>query len=50
MNVYYILLLTQNVKGLSKGYIPSGLTEEQWRDIKIKERNDKSKNYEQRYG
>lgn len=45
MNVYYILLLTQNVKGLNKGYIPSGLTEKQWKEIK--EQNSKPKNYAQ---
>ena len=47
MNVYYILLLTKNIQGLNKGYIPSGLTEKQWKEIKIKEKNSKPKNYAQ---
>tara|TARA_Y100000389_G_C17446368_1_gene511869 strand:+ start:1535 stop:1903 length:369 start_codon:yes stop_codon:yes gene_type:complete len=47
MNVYYILFLTQNIEGLKKGYIPSGLTEKQWSEIKIKEQNSKPKNYAQ---
>jgi hypothetical protein len=47
MNRYYILLLIQNIEGLQKGYIPSGLTEKQWREIKIKEQNSKPKNFAQ---
>ena len=42
-----MLLLTKNVECLNKGYIPSGLTEKQWREIKIKEQNNKPKNYAQ---
>ena len=47
MNRCYIILLMQNIQALNKGYIPSGLTEKQWREIKIKEQNSKPKNYAQ---
>ena len=47
MNRCYIILLKQNIQALNKGYIPSGLTEKQWREIKIKEQNSKPKNYAQ---
>ena len=45
MSLYYILLLSQNIQALNKGYIPSGMTEKQWREIKVKEQNSKPKNY-----
>jgi len=47
MNPYYILLLIQNVKGLKKSYVPSGMTKNEWDQLKIKEQNSKPKNYAQ---
>ena len=45
MNPCYILLLTKGIEGLNKGYIPSGMSEKEWKQLKIKEQNSKPKNY-----
>tara|TARA_B100000902_G_C27071475_1_gene794252 strand:- start:405 stop:776 length:372 start_codon:yes stop_codon:yes gene_type:complete len=47
MNPCYILLLTKGIEGLSKGYVPSGMSEKEWKQLKVKEQNSKPKNYAQ---
>ena len=33
MNPCYILLLTKGIEGLNKGYIPSGTSEKEWKQL-----------------